>query len=173
MRWCRVCFRNTRMLLASDSSHTHTTRTFRKIWQGMTRTFTGFITQDALWDAHLVWCYSRSVRTRPSVFSLQMLYEVIICVVWNVVGSQLCLKRFNGQDKPHYLLYFKRDPCMNAANRSPAVYDVIVKNNSKDEEKSLSSWMENVQIILNTESTLCLLFVIFLCSSLLFEVILV
>ncbi len=30
-----------------------------------------------------------------------------------------------------------------------------------DEEKSLSSWMENVQIILNTESTLCLLFVCF------------
>ncbi len=42
-------------------------------------------------------------------------------------------------------------------NRSPAVYDVIVKNNSKDEEKSLSSWMETVQIILNTERTLCLL----------------
>ncbi len=42
--------------------------------------------------------------------------------------------------------------------RSPAVYDVIVKNNSKDEEKiTHSSWMENVQIILNTESTLCLL----------------
>ncbi len=45
-------------------------------------------------------------------------------------------------------------------NRSPAVYDVIVKNNSKDEEKSLSFWMENVQIILNTESILCLLFAI-------------
>ncbi len=43
-------------------------------------------------------------------------------------------------------------------NRSPAVYDVIVKNNSKDEEKSLTVLeMENVQIILNTESTLCLL----------------
>ncbi len=45
-------------------------------------------------------------------------------------------------------------------NRSPAVYDVIVKHNSNDEEKSLRSWMENVQIILNTERTLCLLFVI-------------
>ncbi len=44
--------------------------------------------------------------------------------------------------------------------RSPAVYDVIVKNNSKYEEKiTHSSWMENVQIILNTESTLCLLYV--------------
>ncbi len=30
-----------------------------------------------------------------------------------------------------------------------------------DEEISLSSWMENVQIILNTESTLCLLFICF------------
>ncbi len=40
-------------------------------------------------------------------------------------------------------------------NRSPAVYDVIVKNNSKDEEKSLL----NHYIILNTESTLCLFFV--------------
>ncbi len=29
--------------------------------------------------------------------------------------SQLCLKGLNGQDKPHYFLYFKRDPCMNAA----------------------------------------------------------
>ncbi len=50
-------------------------------------------------------------------------------------------------------------------NRSPAVYDVIVKNNSKDEKKSLTVLeMENVQIILNTESTLCyvsmLLFII-------------
>ncbi len=45
-------------------------------------------------------------------------------------------------------------------NRSLAVYDVIVKNNIKDEEKNNhSSWMENVQIILNTESTLCLLYV--------------
>ncbi len=45
-------------------------------------------------------------------------------------------------------------------NRSLAVYDVIVKNNIKDEEKNHhSSWMENVQIILNTESTLCLLYV--------------
>ncbi len=30
-----------------------------------------------------------------------------------------------------------------------------------DEEKSLSCWMENIQIVLNTESTLCLLFVCF------------
>ncbi len=30
-----------------------------------------------------------------------------------------------------------------------------------DEEKSLRSWMENVQIILNTQSTLCLLFICF------------
>ncbi len=46
-------------------------------------------------------------------------------------------------------------------NRSPAVYDDIVKNISKDEEKSLTvlEWK-----MLNTESTLCL----FLCSSLLF-----
>ncbi len=29
--------------------------------------------------------------------------------------SQLCLKGLNGQDKPHYFLYFKRDPCVNAA----------------------------------------------------------
>ncbi len=44
--------------------------------------------------------------------------------------------------------------------RSPTVYDVIEKNNSKDEEKITHSyWMENVQIILNTESTLCLLYV--------------
>ncbi len=42
-------------------------------------------------------------------------------------------------------------------NISPAVYDVIVNNISKDEEKPLSSWTENVQIILNTESTLYLL----------------
>ncbi len=46
-------------------------------------------------------------------------------------------------------------------NRSPAVNDVIVKNNSIDEEKSLQFLNENVQIILNTESTLCLLFVCF------------
>ncbi len=31
--------------------------------------------------------------------------------------------------------------------RSPAVYDVIVKNISKDEEKSLSSWMENMKAL--------------------------
>ncbi len=28
---------------------------------------------------------------------------------------QLCLKGLNGQDKPHYFLYFKRDLCVNAA----------------------------------------------------------
>ncbi len=33
----------------------------------------------------------------------------------------------NGQDKTTYYLYFKRDPCVNAANIYPAVYDVIVK----------------------------------------------
>ncbi len=31
MRWRWVCFRNARILLASNSSHTYTTRTFRKI----------------------------------------------------------------------------------------------------------------------------------------------
>ncbi len=45
-------------------------------------------------------------------------------------------------------------------NRSPAVY-VIVKNTLYRWRKiTHSSWMENVRIILNTESTLCLLFVI-------------
>ncbi len=29
--------------------------------------------------------------------------------------SQLCPKGLNGQDKPHYYLYFKRNPCLNAA----------------------------------------------------------
>ncbi len=29
--------------------------------------------------------------------------------------SQLCLKGLNGQDKPHYSLYFKRDMCVNTA----------------------------------------------------------
>ncbi len=45
--------------------------------------------------------------------------------------------------------------------RSPAAYDVIVKNNSKDEEqllKVLEQLSESIQIILNTESTLCLLY---------------
>ncbi len=32
----------------------------------------------------------------------------------NVI-SQLCLKGLNEQDKPHYFLYFKRDPCVNAS----------------------------------------------------------
>ncbi len=50
-----------------------------------------------------------------------MLYEVIIYVVWNAVD--LCLK---------YEWYLVK------LNRSPTVYDVIVKNNSKDEEKSLT-----------------------------------
>ncbi len=54
-------------------------------------------------------------------------------------------------------------------NRSPAVY-VIVKNNSKDEEKkkiTLGSRMENGQIILNTESTLCYVsMLLFIISSL-------
>ncbi len=51
---------------------------------------------------------------------------------------------------------------------------------SLDEEKiTHSSWMENIQIILNTESTLCLLFVCFyvplyyLLLACMFEVILV
>ncbi len=57
MRWIWVCFRNTRILLASNTSHTYTTRTFRKIifqsserLKRITRTFTGFIAQDALWE---------------------------------------------------------------------------------------------------------------------------
>ncbi len=41
--------------------------------------------------------------------------------------SQLCIKVLNRQDKPRMKF-----------NRSPAGYDVIVKNNSKDEEKSLT-----------------------------------
>ncbi len=58
---------------------------------------------------------------------------------------------------------------MNAANRSPAVYNVMIKNNSKDDEKSLTvlEW-KNVQTILNTESTLFVVCYMFLCSSLLF-----
>ncbi len=43
-------------------------------------------------------------------------------------------------------------------NIYPAVYDVIVKTTVKMKKITYSSWMENVQIILNTESTLCLLF---------------
>ncbi len=57
MRWLRVCFRNTRILLASNSSHTYTTRTVRKIifqsserLKRITRTCAGFIAQDALWE---------------------------------------------------------------------------------------------------------------------------
>ncbi len=57
MWWCWVCFINTRILLASNSSHTYTTRTFCKIifqsserLKRITRTFTGFIAQDALWE---------------------------------------------------------------------------------------------------------------------------
>ncbi len=51
-------------LLPIPHTHTYTTRTFRKI---------------------IFWRYTWSVRSRPSVFSLQMLYEVIIYVVWNAV----------------------------------------------------------------------------------------
>ncbi len=36
-------------------------------------------------DERFVWRYTWSVRSRPSVFTLQMLYEVIIYVVWNAV----------------------------------------------------------------------------------------
>ncbi len=43
-------------------------------------------------------------------------------------------------------------------NIYPAVYDVIVKTTVKMKKITYSSWMENIQIILNTESTLCLLF---------------
>ncbi len=57
MRWRWVCFRNTRILLVSNSSHTYATRTFRKITfqsserlKRITRIFTGFIAQDALWE---------------------------------------------------------------------------------------------------------------------------
>ncbi len=40
-------------------------------------------------DARFVWCYTWSVWSLPSVFSLQMLYEVIIYVVWNAVNIYL------------------------------------------------------------------------------------
>ncbi len=33
--------------------------------------------------------------------------------------SQLCLKGLNGQDKPHYFLYFKRDPCCDCSLIDP------------------------------------------------------
>ncbi len=52
-------------------------------------------------------------------------------------------------------------------NRSPAIYDVIVKTTVKM-KKNHSSWMENIQIILNTERTLFVVCYMFLCSSLLF-----
>ncbi len=78
-----------------------------------------------------------------------------LCAQNSCKHSQLCLTGLN-----HITSYISKEiRAWMQLNRSPAVYDVIVKNNSKDEEKSLSSWMENVQIILNTESTLCLLYV--------------
>ncbi len=63
-------------------------------------------------------------------------------------------------------------------NRSPLVYDVIVKTTVKM-NKNLSRFLNgNVHIILNTESTLCLLYVnmllfIICCLLVCFEAILV
>ncbi len=158
-------------------------------------------------DACFVWCYTWRVRSRPSVFSLQMLYEVIIYVVWNAVGNmnltnrrllsisnaegrffcvdcsriRLCATLCSGlmylrlkivlwckiivntasyvlrdsTDRTNYIASYisKEIRAWMQLNRSPAVYDVI------DKKITQISWMENAQIILNTENTLCLLYV--------------
>ncbi len=68
MRWHWVCFRNTCILLASNSSYTYTTRTFCKIifqsserLKWITRTFAGFIAQDALWETRALFDVSLEV----------------------------------------------------------------------------------------------------------------
>ncbi len=81
VRWRWVCLRNTRILLFSYSSHTYTTLTFRKIifhevwkgWRELQGRSQASLHRSAVRDVHFVWCYTWSVQTRPSVFSLQML----------------------------------------------------------------------------------------------------
>ncbi len=43
----------------------------------------GFIAQDALWETRAL--FDVCLLSGPSVFTVQMLYEVIIYVVWNAV----------------------------------------------------------------------------------------
>ncbi len=76
MQWRRVCFRNTRILLASNASHTYTTRIFHKIifhkvWKGWSKLqgHSRASLHRMRCERHtLFWCYTWSVRSACRYF---------------------------------------------------------------------------------------------------------
>ncbi len=118
MRWRWVCFRNTRILLASNSSLIYTTRTFCKIIFQKVRKGLGELQGHSQASLHRMRCERRAFvcvdcsRMRLCATPSNKWFNALenLCK-----HSQLCLKGLNRQDKPHYFLYLKWDPCVNAS----------------------------------------------------------
>ncbi len=86
------CFRNTHMLLASNSSRACAPWTFCKIIfirfekvGASNKEIRWLCCAGALRETRICLMYAWSVRSRQSVFSLQMLCGVVMPVVWNAV----------------------------------------------------------------------------------------